>query len=95
MPAQTGSDLTQLPNIGATMARLLCQVGITTPAKLRRAGSIRAAALLAPLRPGGSSCRSLLCGLEGAIRGVRWHEIPKPERDALWQRFEMRNRSRS
>jgi len=95
MAKQTGSDLAKLPNIGATMAQLLIQVGITTPAKLRRVGSIRAAALVAPLRPGGSSCRSLLSGLEGAIRGVRWHAIPKAERDALWQRFEAHNRRRS
>jgi len=95
MAKRTGSALAELPNIGATMAQLLCQVGITTPAKLRRVGSIRAAALLAPLRPGGSSCRSLLCGLEGAIRGVRWHAIPQDEREALWRRFEARRRARS
>ena len=95
MAKQTRSDLAKLPNIGATVAQLLCRVGITTPAKLRRVGAIRAAALIGPLRPGGSSCRSLVCGLEGAIRGVRWHAIPKEERDALWHRFEARTRGRS
>jgi DNA transformation protein len=87
-----GGELEQLPNIGSTVAHLLRQVGISTPAKLRRMGSIRAATLLGPLRPSGSSCRSLLCGLEGAIRGVRWHSIPKDERERLWHKFEARSR---
>jgi len=30
----------------------------------------------------------MLSGLEGAIRGIRWHAIPKAERDRLREAFE-------
>ena len=29
----------------------------------------------------------MLCALEGAIRGVRWHSIPQDERTRLWLRY--------
>ena len=86
----TLTALTELPNIGPRLAELLDEVGIATPAQLQRLGSVVAAALLQPRRPPGSACRSMLCPLEGAIRGVRWHQIPKGERDRLWQDFEQR-----
>jgi len=35
----------------------------------------------------------MLSGLEGAIRGVRWHAIPKDERDRLWEAFQAAIRS--
>ena len=35
----------------------------------------------------------MLAGLAGAIRGVRWHAIPKTERDALWREYETRIRA--
>ena len=31
---------------------------------------------------------ALLAGLEGAIRGVRWHAIPPDEREALWRKYQ-------
>ena len=30
----------------------------------------------------------MVSGLEGAVRGVRWHSIPKEERDAVWREYE-------
>ena len=30
----------------------------------------------------------MLAAIEGAIRGVRWHTIPKDEREALWIKYQ-------
>ena len=82
-----------LPNIGDEMARCLRQAGIHTPDDLRRLGSIEAGILVSPHKRSGPVCRSALSALEGAIRGVRWHLIPKGERDALWEEYQRRTKS--
>jgi DNA transformation protein and related proteins len=84
------SALTDLSNIGPEVARLLTAAGIRTPQQLKRLGSITAALRIAALRPDDPPCRSMLAGLEGAIQGIRWHAIPKPEREALWTRYQAR-----
>lgn len=82
--------LTDLPNIGKEVARLLVAAGIVTPAGLRRAGAVAAACRIRNIQPEDPPCRSLLAGLEGAIRGIRWHAIPKAEREQLWQDYQKR-----
>jgi len=79
--------LRDLPNIGQEMSRCLLAAGIDSPAELRRIGSIEAAVRVSPHKHSGPVCRSALCALEGAIRGVRWHSIPKQDRDAPWQEY--------
>ncbi len=79
--------LTDLPNIGDEVAGLLVKSGIRTAAALRRAGAVKAARRIAEVRPEDPPCRSMLAGLEGAIRGIRWHAIPRAEREALWLRY--------
>ena len=76
------------PNIGEKMARCLQQAGIHTPGELKRIGSIEAAIRVSPHKRSGPVCRSARSALEGAIRGVRWHLIPKPERDKLWKEYQ-------
>jgi len=83
--------LRDLPNIGQEMGRCLLAAGIDSPAELRRIGSVEAAVRVSPYKRSGPVCRSALCALEGAIRGVRWHSIPKQDRDALWQEYEGRS----
>ena len=80
--------LTDLPNIGPEAARWLVAAGIRTPAELRRRGAVGAAAAIRRLRPDDPPCRSLLAGLEGAVRGIRWHAIPQTERDDLWRKYQ-------
>ena len=80
--------LTDLPNIGPEAARWLVAAGIRTPAELRRRGAVAAAAAIRRLRPDDPPCRSMLAGLEGAVRGIRWHAIPKAERDDLWREYQ-------
>jgi len=87
--SKSGADpLQALPNIGDEVASRLREVGITTPDGLRRLGSVQAAVRMAAARSADPPCRSMLSGLEGAIRGVRWHAIPKDERDRLWEAFQ-------
>ncbi len=85
-----GGGLRALPNIGPELAQSLLAAGIGSPAALRRIGSVEAAVRIGPHRRSGPACRSALCALEGAIRGVRWHAIPKEERDALWAEYQRR-----
>ena len=84
------SRLEDLPNVGPTVARLLAAAGIRTPGELRRRGAVGAALRIRAVRPDDPPCRSLLAGLEGAIRGVRWHAIPAGERARLWARYAQR-----
>jgi hypothetical protein len=34
-----------------------------------------------------SASANMLFALEGAIQGVRWHDLPKHERQSLWNDF--------
>jgi len=75
------ADLTQLPNIGKTLAAELENIGVTTREELTEIGSVETARRVAKNRSG--ACYNLLFALEGAIRGVRWHSLPKPDRETL------------
>ena len=90
MKRQEAETLESLTNIGTEVAARLREAGILTPAELVRLGSVETAVRLAASRPEDPPCRSMLSGLEGAIRGVRWHAIPKDERERLWKEYESR-----
>lgn len=81
-------QLADLPNLGREGVRWLLAAGITTPAELQRLGAVEAARRIRRLRPDDPPCRSFVAALEGAVRGVRWHAIPKAEREALWREYE-------
>ena len=83
----TMSELTQLPNIGPTLADKLAGSGINNSDDLVSVGSIEAAL---KIRAGVDlgACYNMLYALEGAIRGVRWHDIPKEERRKLKGEFD-------
>lgn len=84
------TDLTDLPNIGKEVARLLVAAGVRSASELRQLGAVAAAIRIGEIRSDDPPCRSMLAGLEGAIRGVRWHTIPKVEREALWKEYQDR-----
>ena len=79
-------DLTKLPNIGPTLAEKLNQIGVTTFADLTGMGSVDAVIRIG--QTDRSTCYNMLYALEGAIRGVRWHAIPKDERVQLKSEFD-------
>lgn len=85
------SELTQLPNIGPVLAKKLNQIDITTTEELEEMGSVEAV-----VRIGGideAACWNILYALEGAIRGVRWHLIPKNDRENLKARFAQKTKN--
>ncbi|NCB52897.1 MAG: competence protein TfoX [Clostridia bacterium] len=66
-------ELTVLPNIGREFERQLHEAGIDTPDELKKVGSREA--WLRILSRDSSACIMRLSALEGAIRGVRWHNL--------------------
>ena len=66
-------ELSKLPNIGKTVEKQLEAVGIHTVEDLRAAGSREAWLRIKAMDP--SVCINRLYALEGALRGVRWHDL--------------------
>lgn len=74
-------------NIGKDTESKLKKVGIDSIEKLKSAGYEQAFLRLQALDPG--ACLSLLYGLEGAIEGVKWHELSEEKKLELQQFFKM------
>ena len=83
--------LEQLPNIGKTLAEKLEQAEITTPEQLTAIGSEKAFLKLSIIDD--SACYNMLCALEGAIQGIRWHSLSADKKLELKEFFEMNKRS--
>lgn len=66
-------NLCKLPNIGNVMERRLAAVGIYDVDTLLKIGSKEAFIKLRLHE--GDTCFSSLCGLEGAIQNIRWHNL--------------------
>jgi len=81
------SDLRSHINIGKDTETKLIQVGIDSFEKLKSLGSEQAFIRLQTLDPG--ACLDLLYGLEGAILGVKWNELPKEKKQSLQQFHKM------
>lgn len=81
-------ELTQLPNIGKVVAERLKEVGITTPEELRNVGAEQAFIRLQTIDEG--ACLCMLQGLEGAVQGIRWHNLPKERKEELKAFFQIR-----
>ena len=78
-----GEGLTSLPNICKDLSQKLITLGINTPEKLRSLGTEQVYLQIKALDPG--ACFSLLCALEGAIQGVRWHSLSAERKQELKQ----------
>lgn len=73
--------LTELPNIGTTLANKLKQAGIHTPAELKKAGSPNAFSRIYTIDP--DACYNMIYALEGAIQNIRWHKLSKDRKKEL------------
>lgn len=82
------NELISLPNIGKVVAKKLIEVGISTPEELRAVGAEQAFIRLQTIDEG--ACLCMLQGLEGAVQGIRWHNLPKERKEELKQFFRMR-----
>ena len=67
------SDLSKLPNIGKTLAEKLIQCGITSPDDLKSIGSENSFIRIKTIDH--NACINMLYALEGAIQGIRWHNL--------------------
>lgn len=74
-------ELSNLINIGKVIEEQLNLVGIFTTDDLLKIGSKDAWLKIREIDD--SACINKLYGLEGAIRGVRWHHLPQDVKDEL------------
>ena len=77
--------LTKLPNIGPKLAKLLQTINIYSLQDLKNTGSIKAVKLLEISR---EQCYNKLYALEGAIQGVRWHDLSNEFLQELKSKFD-------
>jgi len=73
--------LSKLPNIGKTLADKLIQVGINTPNDLKSTGSEDSFVRIKTVDS--NACINTLYALEGAIQGIRWHNLDSARKSEL------------
>ena len=73
--------LSDLPNLGKVLTKSLEKAGIKNYDDLANLGSIKTFIRLKEIEP--DSCFNRLYAIEGAIQKMRWHNIPKEERENL------------
>ena len=79
------NSLTEAQNIGNTLALKLKSAGINNLQELKEAGSENAIIRIATIENSGA-CLNMLYALEGAIQGIRWHNL-KNERKLELKEF--------
>ncbi len=75
------NNLTDLHNIGKELAKQLDSIGIKSHQDLIDIGSVEA--LLKIKGKSGKGCYNMLYALEGAIQGIRWHNLSREDKDRL------------
>ncbi|PKM49013.1 MAG: competence protein TfoX [Firmicutes bacterium HGW-Firmicutes-7] len=75
------SELSKLPNIGKSIEEQLNIIGIATYDQLKEIGSKQAWLRIRGIDD--SACINRLCALEGAIQGIRWHNLSEDTRHDL------------
>lgn len=78
--------LSDMQNIGKTMEKRLAGVGIPDSETLMAVGSKEAFIRLRLQE--GDTCFSSLCGLEGAVQGIRWHYLSGESKKDLKKFFD-------
>lgn len=73
--------LQKLPNIGKVLESQLNEIGIETIEDLKEIGSHEAWLAIRENDP--SACYNRLCGIEGAIQGIRWHYLSDSDKKSL------------
>lgn len=84
-------ELKSLPNIADKLEAQLQEVGIESIEALKQTGSQEAWLRIASIDP--SACYMRLCALEGAIQGVRWHNLEQNKKKELKAFYERNHRS--
>ena len=73
--------LISLPNIGKILEGRLIEVGIDSVEELFALGSKKAFMKL--VEKDSEACISMIYSLEGAIQGIRWHDLDRKKREEL------------
>lgn len=73
--------LEDLPNVGPKLASGLRTVGVESPEALAAVGAVEAWDRL--LAAGLFDCVNSISALEGAIRGIRWHDLDQETKASL------------
>ena len=79
-------ELTTLPNIGKSLAEKLVMIGVTNEMQLKEMGSENAIIKISTIENNGI-CINMLYALEGAIQGIRWHNLDKSRKQELLEFF--------
>jgi DNA transformation protein and related proteins len=87
---EVNPQLEDLPNIGSTLAILLHQTGINSPEDLYKTGALQAFIRIRAIDQ--DACFSKLCAIEGAVEGIRWHNLSKEKKAELKHFFAMINK---
>ena len=81
------ADLCKLPNIGKALEERLSDVGINSIESLMKMGSKEAFTKLHLVE--GYTCFNTLCALEGAVQGIRWHNLSSETKEDLKKFFNL------
>ncbi|MBU1151266.1 TfoX/Sxy family protein [Patescibacteria group bacterium] len=79
-------ELTALPNIGKKIAANLIEIGVHNKQDLQKMGSLKAWQRIRHNYPNKDICICALYALEGALQGLRWHELPPPLKALLQEK---------
>lgn len=74
-------ELSKLPNISKVIEGKLNESGVETVAQLQELGS-KEAFVRIRLRDN-TACINMLCALEGAVQGIRWHQLAEDKKQEL------------
>ena len=81
--------LSKMPNIGAALEKKLMEAGINSPEELKSLGGKEAFIKIKFID--NTACYNMLCALEGAVQGVRWHNLSEDTKKDLKCFFSMQN----
>lgn len=73
--------LSDLPNIGESLAKKLNRIGIENEDQLKNEGTENTFIKLQTIDK--DACINSLYALEGAIQGIRWHKLSKVRKEEL------------
>lgn len=81
--------LSNLPNIGPILEKKLIEAKVKTLDDLKKLGSKEAFLKIKNIDE--SACYNMLCALEGAIEGIRWHNLSDHKKKDLKKFFQDMN----
>jgi DNA transformation protein and related proteins len=79
-------ELIKLPNIGNALEQRLNQIGIYTIEDLQQKGSKESFKQVKAVDK--EACLNMLCALEGALQGVRWHNLSQGDKKSLKEYYQ-------